>query len=46
MHMTEEKYLICEDSIEGIFTGIYDAYALKEGHEQLHIQIRQEENLR
>ena len=42
----EEKYLICEDSIEGIFTGIYDAYALRESHEHLHIQIGEEENLR
>lgn len=42
----EEKYLICEDSIEGVFTGIYDAYALREGHEHLHIQIGEEENLR
>lgn len=44
--MTEEKYLICEDSIEGVFTGIYDAYAFREGHEHLHIQIGEEENLR
>lgn len=44
--MQEEKYLICEDSIEGIFTGIYDAYALREGHEHLHLQIGEEENLR
>lgn len=44
--MSEEKYLICEDSIEGIFTGIYDAYALREGHEHIHIQIGEEENLR
>ncbi|MCM1263192.1 MAG: TIGR03915 family putative DNA repair protein [Butyrivibrio sp.] len=44
--MPEEKYLICEDSIEGVFTGIYDAYALREGHEHLHIQIGEEENLR
>lgn len=42
----EEKYLICEDSLEGIFTGIYDAYALREGHERLHLQIGEEENLR
>lgn len=42
----EEKYLICEDSLEGIFTGIYDAYALREGHEHVHIQIGEEENLR
>lgn len=42
----EEKYLVCEDSLEGIFTGIYDAYALREGHEHVHIQIGEEENLR
>ena len=42
----EEKYLICEDSLEGIFTGIYDAYALREGHEHIHIQLGEEENLR
>lgn len=42
----EEKYFICEDSLEGIFTGIYDAYALREGHEHVHIQIGEEENLR
>lgn len=42
----EEKYLICEDSIEGVFTGIYDAYALREGHAHIHIQIGEEENLR
>ena len=44
--MTEEKYLICEDSIEGVFTGIYDAYAFREGHKHLHIQIGEEENFR
>lgn len=44
--MPEEKYLICEDSIEGVFTGIYDAYAFREGHEHLHIQIGEEENFR
>lgn len=42
----EEKYLICEDSLEGIFTGIYEAYALREGHEHVHIQIGEEENMR
>lgn len=42
----EEKYLICEDSLEGIFTGIYEAYAFREGHEHLHIQIGEEDNLR
>lgn len=42
----EEKYLICEDSLEGIFTGIYEAYALREGHTHVHMQIGEEENLR
>lgn len=42
----EEKYFICEDSLEGIFTGIYEAYALREGHEHIHIQIGEEENLK
>lgn len=42
----EEKYLICEDSIEGVFSGVYDAYALREGHEHIHIQIGEEDNLR
>ena len=42
----EEKYLICEDSIEGIFTGIYEAYALREGHEHIHIQVGEVDNYR
>lgn len=42
----EEKYIICEDSLEGIFTGIYEAYALREGHAHVHIQIGEEDNLR
>ena len=44
--IVKEKYLICEDSLEGIFTGIYEAYALREGHERLHLQIGEEDNLR
>ncbi|MCM1145850.1 MAG: TIGR03915 family putative DNA repair protein [Blautia sp.] len=44
--MTTEKYLICEDSLEGVFTGIYEAYALREGHGHIHLQISEEENLR
>lgn len=42
----EEKYIICEDSLEGIFTAIYDAYALKEDHERLHIQVGEEDHYR
>ena len=44
--MTQEEYFICEDSIEGVFTGIYDAYALRIGHEHIHLQIGEEENYR
>lgn len=43
---TNEYYLICEDSLEGIFTGIYDAYLLKKPHEQVHICVGEEENYR
>ncbi|HBA68954.1 MAG TPA: hypothetical protein DCZ40_06310 [Lachnospiraceae bacterium] len=42
----EEKYLICEDSLEGVFTGIYEAYALREDHGSIHLQVGEEENLR
>ncbi len=38
----EEYVLVCEDSIDGILTGIYEAYAYKkangiESHERIHI---------
>ena len=42
----EEKYIICEDSLEGIFTAIYDAYALREGHEHIHVQVGEKDNYR
>ena len=41
-----ELYLICEDSLEGIFSGIYEAYALRRPHDEIHIQIGEEENYR
>ncbi|MDR2889840.1 MAG: TIGR03915 family putative DNA repair protein [Lachnospiraceae bacterium] len=41
-----ELYLICEDSLEGIFTGIYEAYALKRSHQEIHLQVGEEDNLR
>lgn len=44
--MFEEKYLICEDSPEGIFTGVYEAYALRENHDGIHILVNREDNLR
>ena len=39
--MTEEEniVLLCEDSLEGIFTGIYEAYALKKPHDGIVLQI-------
>lgn len=46
MIFMEEKYIICEDSLEGIFTAIYDAYALREGHEHIHVQIGETDNYR
>ena len=42
----EEKYIICEDSLEGIFTAVYDAYVLREGHEHIHVQVGEEDNYR
>ena len=42
----EEKFIICEDSLEGIFTAIYDAYALREGHEHIHVQVGEEDKYR
>lgn len=44
--MEQETYLICEDSLEGIFTGVYEAYARKEGHEHTHLQVGETDNYR
>ncbi len=43
---TENIILICEDSIEGILTGIYEAYALRISHDKISLQIGEEENFR
>lgn len=42
----EEKILICEDSLEGIFTAVYQAYAWRLDKEHAFLQIGEEENLR
>ncbi len=42
----EEYYILCEDTPEGIFTGIYDAYLLKKPHEQIHLMVKEEDNYR
>lgn len=44
--MKEHIILICEDSIEGIFTGIYEAYEQKLNHDTTVLQVGPEENLR
>ncbi len=41
-----ELYLICEDSLEGIFSGVYAAYAVKRPHQEIHLLVGEEENLR
>lgn len=42
----EETILICEDSIEGILTGVYEAYELRKDHETIHLQTGETENYR
>ncbi len=42
----EETVLICEDSQEGIFTAVYEAYAWKLDREHVYLQIGEEGNLR
>lgn len=42
----EEYVLICEDTIDGILTGVYEAYAFKkergiQSHEQLHLAVKE-----
>ena len=44
--MEEEQILICQDTQEGIFTGIYEAYAWKCCPEHTRIQIGEEGSLR
>lgn len=44
----EEYVFICEDSLEGIFSGIYEAYQFKkeegiESHDMLHLAVREPE---
>lgn len=46
IEVMEELYLICEDSLEGIFTGIYDAYLKKKPHGQVHLIVGEEVNYR
>jgi len=43
---TEEIILVCEDSVEGILTGVYHAYELRRNHETIHLQTSEIENYR
>lgn len=42
----EETILTCEDSMEGILSGIYEAYELRKDHETIHLQTGETENYR
>lgn len=42
----EETVFICEDSIEGILTGVYEAYELRKDHQTTHLQVGENENCR
>lgn len=39
------KILMCEDSIDGIFTAIYDVWACRYHHNEIKVQVIQEHNL-
>ncbi|MGN1148311.1 MAG: TIGR03915 family putative DNA repair protein [Lachnospiraceae bacterium] len=43
--MEENIVLVCEDSPEGVFTGIYEAYALRVPHERVALQTMREDTL-
>jgi len=40
------QILICEDSVEGVFTAVYEAYERKYNHDDTYIQVGSEENFR
>lgn len=42
----EDTILICEDSIEGILTGVYKAYEMHKDHQTIHLQTSDMENFR
>lgn len=44
--MEQETCLLCEDSLEGIFTGVYEAYRRKLPPLQTHMQAGEVENYR
>ncbi|RDU22564.1 TIGR03915 family putative DNA repair protein [Anaerosacchariphilus polymeriproducens] len=36
-----ETVFLCEDSMEGIFTGVYDGWASKKGHANIKLELKQ-----
>ena len=41
----ENIVFICEDSPEGIYTAVYEAYGLRISHDRITLQIGEEDNL-
>ena len=41
----EKTIFLCEDSPEGIFTGIYDAWASRKGHSKVKLKLNNEDTL-
>ncbi|ROR26366.1 putative DNA metabolism protein [Mobilisporobacter senegalensis] len=41
--MITKKIFMCEDSVDGIFTAIYDAWDSRYGHDNVRIQVQGEE---
>lgn len=37
---------LCEDSIEGIFTGVYDGWASRKGHANIMLELKQDNTFR
>jgi probable DNA metabolism protein len=38
--MKTKKIYICEDTVEGIFTAIYDAWSSRYGHDNIYIEVQ------
>ncbi len=43
--MTQNIVLCCEDSLEGIFTAVYDGWAGRYGHENVRLQVGETEDM-
>lgn len=43
--MSEKTIFLCEDTMEGIFTGVYQAWASRLGHENVKLQIEETDTM-